>query len=95
MLTHLPSMKQVHGVDTSTIYFKKQIGKDCQTLLEKLLDDDAPVLSCAGGLMIEHPFVQEYIERIDGSVDGVMGLSKGMVLKLLQSMKEELVPGTN
>ena len=90
VLTHLPSMKQVYDVDISTIYFKPKIGEDCQMLVQKLLDDDAPILSCAGGLMVEHRFVQEYIDSIDGSVDGVMGLSKDLVFRLLRKMKEEI-----
>lgn len=90
VLTHLPSMKQVYDVDVSTIHFKPKIGEDCQQLVQKLLDDDAPILSCAGGLMIEHRFVQEYIDNIDGSVDGVMGLSKELVFRLLKKMKAEI-----
>ncbi len=91
VLTHLPSMEQVFDVDISTIYFKPSIGDNCEELVTKLLDDDAPILSCAGGLMIEHPFVQEYIDNIDGSIDGVMGLSKSIVLRLLKQMKEKII----
>lgn len=90
VLTHLPSKKQVSGIDISTISFKAAIQDDCETLVEKLLGDDAPILSCAGGLMVEHPFVKEYIVNIDGSEDGVMGLSKALVVKLLKELKKEL-----
>lgn len=38
---------------------------------------------CAGGLMIEHPLVSPYIVRIEGSEDGVRGLSKALLLNLL------------
>jgi len=88
VITHLPSMKQVSEVDISTIHFKPSIGKDSKELVQRLLDDGAPILSCAGGLMVEHPLVQDYIEKIDGSVDGVMGLSKSVVLKLLREIKD-------
>lgn len=83
-------MKQVYDVDVSTIHFKSEIGEDCKLLVQKLLDDNAPILSCAGGLMIEHPFVKEYIKEIDGSEDGVMGLSKALVWKLLKKIKGEI-----
>jgi septum formation protein len=88
VLTHLPSMVQVSGVDTATIHFKETV-KGCN-LIERLLEDDAPVLDCAGGLMVEHPLVKEHISKIDGTEDSVMGLSKDLVLSLLQSLKEKL-----
>ena len=40
--------------------------------------------------MVTHEFVKEYIDFIDGSEDGVMGLSKDLVLRLLGELKEEL-----
>lgn len=93
VLTHLPSMLQVSGVDTATIHFKDTV-KGCN-LIERLLEDDAPVLDCAGGLMVEHPLVKEHISNIDGTEDSVMGLSKDLVLSLLQSLKEKLESHNN
>lgn len=87
VLTHLPTGIQVSGVDTATIHFKPTVPAD---LIDNLLKDDAPVLSCAGGLMIEHPLVREHVERIDGTEDSVMGLSKDLVLKLLQELSEKV-----
>jgi len=88
VLTHLPSRISVCGVDTSTIRFKPSV---VQTdLIDRLLEDGAPVLSCAGGLMVEHPFVVEHIEGIDGTQNGVMGLSKDLVLRLLKDLKQKL-----
>ena len=92
VLTHLPSGIQVSGVDTATIYFKSTVPTD---LIDNLLKDDAPVLSCAGGLMIEHPLVREHVDRIDGTEDSVMGLSKDLVLKLLEELSEKLVTVKN
>jgi septum formation protein len=62
-------------------------GKD---LIDRLLEDNAPVLDCAGGLMIEHPLVQQHLERIDGTEDSVMGLSKALVERLLQELRSKL-----
>ena len=90
VITHLPSGKQVSDIDISTINFKATIKDDCKNLVDRLLGDDAPILSCAGGLMVEHPFVKEYILNIDGSEDGVMGLSKALVVGLLKKLKQEL-----
>jgi septum formation protein len=87
VLTHLPSGVSVSGVDTATINFLKTIPAD---LVDRLVQDDQPVLSCAGGLMVEHPLVKEYIQSIDGTEDSVMGLSKDLVLQLLKELSEKL-----
>ena len=87
VLTHLPSGVQVSGVDTATIHFKANTPA---SLVDTLVAEDAPVMSCAGGLMVEHPAVKEYITRIDGTEDSVMGLSKDLVLRLLDELVEKL-----
>mmetsp|Transcript_25629 Transcript_25629/g.39708 ORF Transcript_25629/g.39708 Transcript_25629/m.39708 type:complete len:282 (+) Transcript_25629:193-1038(+) len=91
VLTHIPSMAQVSGVDTAKINFKKSISESADDLVDRLLDSDAPILSCAGGLMVEHPFVKDFIDGIDGTEDSVMGLSKDLVLRLLGKLKAKLV----
>ena len=88
VLTHIPSGIQVSGVDSAQINFLPTVADG--DLIGKLLEDDAPVLSCAGGLMVEHPLVQAHISGIDGTEDSVMGLSKALVLKLLDELKEKL-----
>ena len=40
--------------------------------------------------MIEHPLVKEHIDRIDGTKDSVMGMSKYLVERLLDKLKEKL-----
>jgi septum formation protein len=84
ILTHLPSGIQVSGVDTATIHFRNNTPGDA--LVDRLLQDEAPILSCAGGLMVEHAFVKEYILRIDGTEDSAMGLSKDLVARLLREL---------
>ena len=90
VLTHIPSMTQVSGYDSAQINFNESLSENSDDLVDRLLSDNAPVLSCAGGLMIEHPFVREYISSIDGTEDSVMGLSKDLVLKLLKKLKQKL-----
>ena len=41
------------------------------------------VFQCAGGLMVEHPMVLPYIKKIDGTVDGVMGIDKDVALRVM------------
>lgn len=94
VLTHIPSGVQVYGVDTAQINFKASVAESSEDgsmdLIDALLKDGAPVLSCAGGLMVEHPLVKKHISGIDGTEDSVMGLSKALVLDLLQELKEKL-----
>lgn len=92
VLTHLPSKISVSDVDISTIHFKSSLSEadNASDLIDRLLEKDEPILSCAGGLMVEHPFVIEYIDKIDGSQDGVMGLSKDLVMRLLNELKVEV-----
>lgn len=91
VLTHIPSGIQVAGTDTATIHFKPTVATS--NLVDRLVEDGAPVLSCAGGLMVEHPFVKEHIDRIDGTEDSVMGLSKDLVLRLLEELSNKLKNG--
>lgn len=94
VITHYPSGIQVCGVDSSTIYFKSSIAdpnEDGKDVVDQLITENAPILDCAGGLMIEHPLVQKHLERIDGTEDSVMGLSKELVRKLLQEIRVKLI----
>jgi len=36
--------------------------------------------------MVEHPLVREYLQSIDGTEDSVMGLSKALVIRLLDEL---------
>ena len=84
---------QVSGVDTATVHFRPSLAytvTEGQDLIDRLLAQDAPILSCAGGLMVEHPLVKEHIDRIDGTEDSVLGLSKDLVLKLLKQLSDKL-----
>lgn len=91
VLSHVPSRITVSGLHVATIHFKATLtAAAASRLVDDLMRDDAPVLSCAGGLMIEHPFTQQYVDRIDGTEDSVMGLSKETVSQLLQELRLKL-----
>ncbi len=88
VLAHLPSGLRASGVDTASVRFGRTVaGSD---LVDRLLREGAPILGCAGGLMIEHPLVREHVVRIDGTEDSIMGLSKDLVERLLEELKEKL-----
>ena len=92
VIHHIASGIQVSGVDSATIYFRSSIADivDGKDLVDRLLEGDAPILDCAGGLMVEHELVREHLEKIDGTEDSVMGLSKDLVKRLLQELKIKL-----
>jgi len=90
VLTHVESGIMVSGVDTATIHFHSDIPA---TLVDELVALDEPILSCAGGLMVEHPLVKKHIDRIEGTEDSVMGLSKDLVLQLLAELSQKLSDG--
>ncbi len=66
------------GVDTATIHF----GAIPDDIIDALIEE-GEVFYCAGGLMVEHPKVQPYVLSIEGTMDGVMGLPKGLILELM------------
>lgn len=77
-LENSPQLREAIGVEKATIHFD-QIPEE---VVDRLLSD-GQALHCAGGLMIEHPLLQPYIKRIDGTMDSVMGLSCELLEKLL------------
>ena len=92
VLYHHPSGIRVDGVDTATIHFNPETlgGGGSSLLIDSLIEQGEPVMSCAGGLMIEHPLTRHHVDRIDGTEDSVMGLSKDLVLRLLEELAQNL-----
>ena len=98
VLHHVATGLQVSGVDTATLYFQphhpalqqQPSSPDTTNIIDALLQDEQPVLSCAGALMVEHPLVQDCLVRMEGTVDSVMGLSKELVLRLLHELSDKV-----
>jgi len=82
ILVDISSGKMVEGVDCAEVHFK-----DIPDQIVHALVNDEMCLNCAGGLMVEHPLIQQYIDRVDGTIDSVMGLSKELVLRLLRGLQ--------
>ena len=47
---------------------------------------EGKVMWCAGALMIEHPLIEPLIEKIEGTPDSIMGLSKALTMQLISEM---------
>ena len=78
MVTDLSSGKSASAVDVNTVVFD-EIPDD----VVNAIVDEGKCMFCAGGLMVEHPLLQPYLKRIEGSMDGVMGLDAQTVERLL------------
>ena len=66
------------GGDRSTIVFAPVPGETIEHLVR-----EGECMSCAGGLMVEHPKMAPLVKEIQGSMDGLMGLSKTLLGDLL------------
>lgn len=78
VLTNIKTGQRVSGVDTATIYLKPIP----ESIIDELIEE-GEIFYCAGGLMIEHPKVEPYINRIDGTMNSIMGLSSELLNALL------------
>ena len=69
VLTDLATGRTVEGVSTADVHFTPFTDEAVNALMA-----EGGCLQCAGGLMIEHPLVQPFIDRIDG--EGTEGYLK-------------------
>jgi septum formation protein len=87
VITHLPSKTSISGIHVAEVHFLQTFTPDkASALIDELIQNNEPILSCAGGLMIEHPLTQKYVDRIDGNVQSVMGLCPVTVRRLLRGL---------
>lgn len=84
VITNLLSGNQVEGIHKATIEFEPFP----EEVVDELLADEAMILNCAGGLMVEHEKVQPFIKNILGSLDSLMGLSKDLVAQLIVEVQK-------
>jgi septum formation protein len=85
ILTDVDSKRRVQGVDRSTIHFGQLPSSVVDTLLS-----EGDVLSCAGGLMVEHHLIQPYITSIEGTEDSLMGLSTELLQTLFNQLENDI-----
>lgn len=83
VLTDLQTMKQVYGIDTTTIHLDHIPDNVIDSLIE-----EGEIMHSAGGLMIEHPLIQPYILKTEGTVDSIMGLSLDLLNSLLEKLQQ-------
>ena len=79
VVTDAVSGRQWSAVDVATVHFTPIPGSTVDELIA-----EGEVFYCAGGLMVEHPKVEPHVERMDGSIDSVMGFCKETIVRLLE-----------
>lgn len=45
-------------------------------------------MGAAGAVIIEHPYIVECTGHFEGDMDSIMGLSKKLVLRLIDELKD-------
>ena len=81
-VTNTSNGKQAKGVEKAKIYFKS-VPND---FLEKYIESGRPFKG-AGGFMVHDEEIKPFIDHIDGAYDTVTGLSKDLVLRLIEEVK--------
>ncbi|KAI3902271.1 hypothetical protein MKW92_046276 [Papaver armeniacum] len=81
LVTNLTTGTRRGEWDRVEIYFREIPDE----VIEKLVDEGV-VLYVAGGLIIEHPLIFPFIEKVEGTTDSVMGLPKALTEKLINEV---------
>ena len=84
-LTHFPSGEQVDGSERVRIHFQSLPRAIVSQLVEN--DSTETVLRSAGGLAVENPMLQKLIDRIEGTVDVLLGLPIQLTAALLARLE--------
>lgn len=69
------------GVDTVKVFFR--------TIPENIIDDiidEGEIFFLAGGFSVEDPKLKEYIIKIEGAIDSVIGLPKELTERLMKQV---------
>ncbi|XP_050216549.1 uncharacterized protein LOC126667589 [Mercurialis annua] len=78
LVTNLSTGKSKGAWERAEVYFREIPEDVIDTLIE-----DGITFNVAGGLMLEHPLISPCVEKVVGSTDTVMGLSKALTEKLI------------
>ncbi len=81
VLTDASTGKQVCSIDRCVIVFREIERGDIDRLIE-----EGEVMYCAGALMIENERIRPYIDRIDGTEEGVRGLCLQVLDRLIREL---------
>jgi Maf-like protein len=75
ILTHLPSQQTITGTHVATIHFVQTLtATKASEVIDEFIQNGLPILSHAGGLIMDHPLTHQYVDHIDGSEHMITGL---------------------
>lgn len=83
VVTNTATGKQAGGVDIGKVYFSPIP----ESVIEKLILK-GDVFDAAGSFMVEEPILKNYIKRIEGEWESVMGLPKSLTARLLHEVMQ-------
>lgn len=78
VVTNTETDKRHEGIDIATTYFKSIPEETIEALIQK-----GDLFYCCGGFTVEDPLLKKYIEKIDGTIDSIMGLPLELTRRLL------------
>ena len=74
--------RQASGIDVVRIHLRPLPD---EVIEERIADGE--IFYCAGALRIEDPVLAPYLERIEGTLDSVMGLPKALTAGLIEAVR--------
>ena len=82
-VTNTATGKRLVATDSTIIYFKAIPAETIDRFVKR-----EDIYRRAGGFAIQDPEIEPYIEKIEGTVDSIIGLPKALVEKLIQEVQE-------
>jgi len=83
VVTNTGTGKRVFGIDSSTVQFAKIQEKVIDELIKK-----GRIFSRAGGFEIRDSLLEPYVEKVEGTIDSIMGLPKTLTERLIKEAQE-------
>ncbi|MDO8600118.1 MAG: Maf family nucleotide pyrophosphatase [bacterium] len=83
VVTNTKTRKQFDGVDVAKIWFRRIPDE----VIVRYIESGDPFLH-AGGFDHQHPIINEFVERIEGESESIMGLPVALTKRLIQEATE-------
>lgn len=81
VVTNLKTGKRVSGTDVSTVYFNSIPAENIKEFVES-----GKVFEHAGSFAAENPLFAPYVKKIEGTIEGLMGLPADLTRKLIEEV---------
>eukprot|EP01062_Namystynia_karyoxenos_P048324 TRINITY_DN36742_c0_g1_i1.p2 TRINITY_DN36742_c0_g1~~TRINITY_DN36742_c0_g1_i1.p2 ORF type:complete len:239 (+),score=83.38 TRINITY_DN36742_c0_g1_i1:85-717(+) len=85
--TALPGGRRAEGLHVARVHWRPID----EAVIDKIVANGQS-LTCAGGLWVEDPDLQPFVERIEGGIDSVQGMPLGMLADLVRQVTAPQAP---